>query len=313
MLACMGARESSEVEHLRAALRDPSRLPRDRASAEARHLLFGHVLERVAEALEEADREVLLVKGAALAQTVYPEPWQREMVDVDLIARPGELPDILSALERGGFSIVPAPEGQHRSRAQIGERCAAIRVGEDDVMVEIHARLDKIVGRPVDIADLFRRASPSPSRRLLLPERIDHILLVVIHLSNADFDHDVGWIDLHLLIGDDLDWDNLTERVRAADLSTATWLSLLTLEVLGSSAIPPRVLRALEPPALRRRALERRFRPGAFPVRPPTDPPIGWSWMIAQTPLRDDLANWATGIARYAGTRAVERLAARFR
>ncbi|MEQ9320576.1 MAG: nucleotidyltransferase family protein, partial [Polyangiaceae bacterium] len=73
---------------LREALVDPSRLVENRRTAEARHLLVSHVVARIGEALEAARCEALLAKGAALAQTVYPEPWQREMADIDLIARP---------------------------------------------------------------------------------------------------------------------------------------------------------------------------------------------------------------------------------
>lgn len=301
--------QRADVERLREALTDPSRLSEDRRTAEARFLLVSHVLAGLGRALDAARCDALLAKGAALAQTVYPQPWQREMADIDLIARPGEVDRVLGALEAGGLIVEPRSSERPITTDQLGERRTIMRFGGINMAVEVHSRLDKVVGRSVDYAAMFRRAVASPTNpRLLLPDPIDQILLVVIHLSNSDFDHDVGWVDLELLLRGHIDVDELLRRVRGAKLETAMWLSLLSLEALGSSSVPARVLRVLEPSTVRMRALSKRFRPGAFPPRQAGNAPTGWSWVVAQTPLRDDLVRWALGIARYATSRTIERV-----
>src|SRR6202000_432627 len=56
---------------------------------------------RVIDALNSADIQALLLKGAALVETAYPNPAEREMLDIDVLvpeARMAEATATLSAL-----------------------------------------------------------------------------------------------------------------------------------------------------------------------------------------------------------------------
>jgi hypothetical protein len=48
----------------------------------------------------------LVLKGLLLADSYYPEPSTRPMGDIDLVAPPGELEQMVQALEQSGFSRV---------------------------------------------------------------------------------------------------------------------------------------------------------------------------------------------------------------
>jgi hypothetical protein len=76
---------------LRRAIADRSSIPRSNSpEAHSEALFRAHVLAMVARFLTDAGVEALLVKGAALALTVYDDPAVRIMRDIDLLVRPGE-------------------------------------------------------------------------------------------------------------------------------------------------------------------------------------------------------------------------------
>jgi hypothetical protein len=55
----------------------------------------------------------LIFKGAALAQTVYPQSWLRSRVDTDLLIREDDRAAAAAVFEDAGFTRVPRPIGDH--------------------------------------------------------------------------------------------------------------------------------------------------------------------------------------------------------
>ena len=53
----------------------------------ARMLFMQSAVDRVVNALSARDISSVLLKGAALIETVYPDPGQREMLDLDVLVR----------------------------------------------------------------------------------------------------------------------------------------------------------------------------------------------------------------------------------
>ena len=58
--------------------------------AAARSMRAGRQIQAVVDALEAAGIPSVLLKGPALARTVYPDPALRQSTDIDLLVRPGE-------------------------------------------------------------------------------------------------------------------------------------------------------------------------------------------------------------------------------
>jgi hypothetical protein len=69
-------------------------------------LLFEE-LEKILGALEEAGIPVVLLKGAALAQTVYPDPALRPMSDLDLLVHEGDLDRCEEIVHELGYNKEP--------------------------------------------------------------------------------------------------------------------------------------------------------------------------------------------------------------
>lgn len=82
----------------------------------------GRVLAEIVAAFEAAGLQALVLKGAALAHLVYPEPALRPMRDIDLLVRRAEARRAQQLLADLGFNApVPAPEaplpGKHLPNA----------------------------------------------------------------------------------------------------------------------------------------------------------------------------------------------------
>jgi hypothetical protein len=276
-------------------------LPTPGPEARAEAMLRAHVLADVGRLLAAAGVRALLVKGAALALTVYPDPALRRMHDVDVLVREGDRDGAVAALTRGGLTL-HAPEGRPRSGALLGETLLMARTGGLSTLVELHTTLDKLVSRPIDETALFARARPAPGLPgLLVPAPEDHALLVALHAAGHDFQHPAAFLDLELLLRRGLDLDVLVARARAFRLTTVMFVALAALRELGAASVSPELVARFEPGPLRRALLGRAAASGDG---------LGLGWILRQTPLRDDLGRWALGLGRYALARAADRVAA---
>lgn len=275
-------------------------LPAPSVDARAAAMLRAHVLSRVAPILAAEGLPVLLVKGAALALTVYPEPAARSMSDVDLLVRPAHRERVISALARSGLGR-PEPFRRAHSQAFFRETQLVARAGAAELLLEIHTSLDKVVPRPIDEAGLFARAVPAPGLPgLLVPDPLDHLLLVILHAAGHHFDHPAAYLDMELLLRSSVDQEALAARARAWALGTATFAALSALRELGSATVRPEILARLDPGPLRRAALARAARVGES---------LGAAWFLRQAPLRDDLGAFALGLGRYAAARLADQVA----
>ncbi|MDD1701600.1 MAG: nucleotidyltransferase family protein [Methanoregula sp.] len=70
----------------------------------ARGLYHENQIRRVTTALEDAGIPVLLLKGHALARTVYPDPALRHSADIDLLVKPEDVPKCEPAFARLGYT-----------------------------------------------------------------------------------------------------------------------------------------------------------------------------------------------------------------
>jgi len=285
---------------LRRALADRSFVPR--ASGPEAHssaLFRAHVLAKVARMFADAGVEGLLVKGAALAFTVYEEPAARFMADIDLLVRPGESDRVVAALVAGGCTVKPEPR-RHHSASLLGETCVYVHAGAMLQLVEVHTTLDKVVTRPIDVAALFDRATPAPSLPALrLPAPEDHALLVALHAATHDFTHAIAFLDLELLLRRGLDVRVLADRAREWRLTAVMFAMLSGMRQLGAASVDDELVSRFDPGPLRRGLLARAASQG-------TSKP-GLGWIGAQTKLRDDPLTWAFGVGRYAIARVRDR------
>lgn len=294
-------------QRLRGALREPATYLSNPAQARAHYALRVHALERISQALQQAGLTAMLVKGAAMALSVYPKPWHREMGDIDLLVRPDDLASAVAVLEQLGGERV-SYEGRRFSGKMVAEREFVLPMGKMAWSVDLHTRMDKLVGRPIPYTALFGRGEPVPELPgLLVPCVEDHALLLVVHCAASEFDHPVAWLDLALLLKGGLDLETLASRSRQWRLNTALYVALLTLCELDMATVPAAFLDRLQPGKLRAWVLARCYRVGEFPLLQ-RGKQLGWRWVARQFPLRDDSVRWLSGVARYTAARVLDRV-----
>jgi hypothetical protein len=142
------------------------------------------VLRDILSAYAAAGVPALVLKGAALSHTVYPEPGLRPMSDLDILVRATDLRRAQSLLAGLGFDA-PLPAGPALAHRHLA--LAARQVEGLSIQVEIH---HKLLSNYFDHAASFIRSmarpiSTGPRQRIFWPES-----------SAAGLAHESAWAKL---------------------------------------------------------------------------------------------------------------------
>lgn len=214
-------------------------------------------------ALAQAGVEVVVLKGMALAHTVYPNPRCRPRSDLDLWIPAAQRADAQAALLTVGYTLTEpaapdAPEGEDKFG----------REGMAGGLIEL--QWPALRGEwlrhcaTVDHEGMWQRRWLVPFggqvAAILSPE--DTLLHLCFHQAiNHQFTFPCwlrSLLDVHLVLHTyPIEWDALLERARTWGLATVTWTVLELAQGLLGTLVPQRVLSALAPAAPRRAAIRR--------------------------------------------------------
>lgn len=260
----------------------------------------------VLRALRDAGVPLVVLKGAVLAETVYPAFGLRPMGDLDLLVWPRDAPLARATLRAIGFEAVP--RGQENTVAGIngrisGEESFIRERGARSLAVDLHTRLlsvDRYLASfgELTTAQFWARVRPATVAGeqclALAPE--DQLLHCCVHASiHHPFSHLPSYFDAHLLVttSDQLDWQAVVERAARARVRTAVYAALLTTRNLLGTPVPARVLRGLAPPIWSQVLVARLCRPGRL-LRPDGIGLTHPEQQVARLLLADSLpATWA--------------------
>jgi hypothetical protein len=230
---------------------------------------MSHLESRLLSALDtlaDAEIEPVLLKGAALALTVYGSFVARPMSDVDLLVPRDDVLRAREVLLASGWSegAEGSPEfyeGHHHLQPLVDAQGTG-------TSVELHTSLF-FEGHPFDLTsdDIRRRANVVVvrGRTVLVPSVHDQLLHLCLHFAWSHMMATGAWRafrDLEALVRTErVDWQEFTTMaLRARGGSACYWTFRLARTVAGIS-VPAWVERALAPPepefALRR--LEQHF------------------------------------------------------
>jgi hypothetical protein len=234
----------------------------------------GNLLRRarthdVLGALATAGVPAMLLKGAALAETVYPEPGLRPMVDIDVLVPAEDIDRAYAAVREVGYRVNPQQTADaHQDMRERHYQYPSLVADDELVAVEIHRHV--LMGPSVfDISGFWERARPGTAGPAhLLPAPEDLLLHAGIHFANDRLFWstgalgqlaDVAWI----IARHRLDWDEVVSRADEYGVKGRFFLALLAAAtVLREPGIPDWVLQALRPegyrPALGQRFVEQR-------------------------------------------------------
>ena len=192
--------------------------------------------------LAEAGLPVVLLKGAALAETVYPDPHLRHSRDIDLLVREPDLGRASSILSRLNFRVMQqagAPNG-----------IQSYLVHGSGLPLILHATLFQFPHYNSTLSDVWERSE----RQVVLdaPIRVlspaDQLLHVCAHASTGWHRENLLWVcDAWLLIARraELDWEILVDRARDTHVALPLYVTLRYLAGELEAPIPETVLRRL--------------------------------------------------------------------
>jgi hypothetical protein len=242
------------------------------SSGQAEELLDRHrdgmlqvlALERhlvtLSAALEDAGVEMVLLKGSALAHTVYPDPSWRPFADLDFLVRGQDFQQTCEVLAGQGFNRA-LPEPRARFDVRFGK--AAELAGPGGLMVDLHRTL--VVGPFglwVDPDELFAGTAPfSLGGRTL--RRLDDTSLFLHACMHAS----LGWWPPLLMPVRDVaqvasyakvDWDLFAERTRRWNLTAVVRHAFETASQTLGATFPDesKSVLAMQPRRRERRALD---------------------------------------------------------
>ncbi len=156
----------------------------------------------VREALATLDpTPVIILKGAALAELVYPSPGARGMGDVDMLVPREELPAALARLETVGYSR------KYPGHPVLDHSTFHERQLEGPLELDLHQAFIQPERLPIDYTGIFDRAIPwpalGPNALLLSPE--DAVVYGCLHAAIGELTPTwapvVGLLDLRLMLG----------------------------------------------------------------------------------------------------------------
>ena len=230
----------------------------------ARSMFMTSALRRVVETLAEAGMPALLLKGAALVETAYPDPAEREMLDLDILVPAERLEAASAALEPLGYR--PHPGDRTEGAATVAMQLPldthhgpALVSGDRLLAVELHRHIALAgEGQRFEIGDLWSRARPSARGRHLLPSPEDLLMHVCMHFTRNRLGgsyrrrHTGGALgqisDMARVVEyEPVDWDGLVRTARSYRLGARIFLGLFAARELGV-AVPGDALAELRPP-----------------------------------------------------------------
>lgn len=156
---------------------------------------------RVSTLLTEAGIEHRLLKGAALAHSVYPDPSERSFRDVDVLVQADNIDQVVQLLTSKG-----ATRAQPELRARYDQRFAkSVTMRLDGVEIDVHRLLcDGPFGVWTKPDDLFLLADSITVARHAIPtlDRTDNLLHACYHVALGQVEPALSNVrDIALLAG----------------------------------------------------------------------------------------------------------------
>jgi hypothetical protein len=223
--------------------------------------------------LQAAGVRVMLLKGAALAQTAYGGIRKRPMSDIDVLVDSGNARIARRVmLDTSWREIVGGIPDEAYERHH---HLPPLRDSKSpDLQLEIHTALfPERQPFAFDARDLWADAQTlgAAFHGAFAPSPVHSLLHACLHFLWSHQGRFGVWRtirDIDVLSRGPLDWDAFVNAARASRGATASYWTLRLAEVTAGVAAPAEVLRHLRPPrsAYMLQAIERHFTRNLFPV-----------------------------------------------
>jgi hypothetical protein len=247
-------------------------LHRAAASTTARNLSLQAALGQVIAALADLGIPVMLLKGAALIEAVYPDIGLRPMGDLDILVPRSSIEDAHSAVEALGYAVWGVRLSRHDA-SQLARHHHHYPLERGSVTVELHHHVTAATPE-FDITGFWERAVPGSGLvPHLLPSPEDLFLHGAVHFSVDRIARlafglsqlaDLAWIAARQPI----DWDAVTTRAQDYGVGDQLFLALVAGQVLLGGLAPPDAVASVQPRSYRSALGEQFVRQCVLRTRP---------------------------------------------
>jgi hypothetical protein len=221
-------------------------------------LMYRNVGKVLAQ-LAESGVDYMVVKGPALAHTVYPDPAWRAFNDLDLVVRERDWAAMHRLLVQMGFKPeenLPQPPPKLVPQAVLYE----LKYWHKEMQLLLEVHYDDILNAGLasrDVEGFWQRAvlvdvESVPVKVLSLEDQLIHLCA---HAHYHGYTRLNCFSDMAFIVRDhaaQLDWEHLLEAVRIEEAHVGTYYSLRFLDQLLGVSVPGDVLDALRPDRFRR-------------------------------------------------------------
>lgn len=160
------------------------------------------VLAEVVTAFTRRGIAIAPIKGAAFLGTIYPDPAERPMNDIDVLVPVPQIPDAMRTMLDIGFERT----GFARKLSGFYHAVVFIR---GEVMFELHRNIVQAYRTRMNLDEIWRRAARQPSGAHRL-DPVDELLFAALHIARHELAaHAINYVDIQRL------WARLDPRARA--------------------------------------------------------------------------------------------------
>jgi len=194
--------------------------------------------------------QFLIFKGAALAHTVYSQPWLRPRGDCDILINKTNKAEFVAALQAAGFNSAFAITGDYVSYQQSFSRQLA---GQSHLQIDLHWRINnrQCLANSYELTELIERGKQINfgEQSATIPDHIDSLLIAAIHrLGHHHREERLAWLyDIHLLANqlNQQQWHQLIDLVSEKQLAGICLDVLSTCQRLLATAVPQQTFEQL--------------------------------------------------------------------
>lgn len=215
----------------------------------ARNMRLYDELHKVLESYRDAGINVIVLKGAALAENVYQDIGLRSFEDIDILVREDDLQKAKKVILAEGYTL-----NESISPEAFSEKYGCDLHYVKDIIIEIHWDIvrRKIYNlyTEIKIDELWGNAQPAKIANtdalVLAPE--DMLLHLCVHLSKHGYNRLIWLCDLSGVIGHyDINWEHVLKNASNYKVKAYMYYGLQFASRLLGADVPGHILQELKP------------------------------------------------------------------
>jgi hypothetical protein len=220
----------------------------------AHNLIRFNELKKVLQIFKETGVPVIVLKGAALANTVYDSIGNRPMSDVDLLIHPQDRLRIIPILENRGYQISAWPQRKFHPY-NISVTSEIDFIASNGTVFDLHWELIsfewvRLMTR-IDMQGFWKSAQPLNINGLqvLQLSPCDSLIHICLHLMMQAYAHKIAYQDITTLLNyyQPFPWDNFLTRTIDSRTCTTCYFALDAAASVLGAAVPDYVMDRLKP------------------------------------------------------------------